>query len=469
VTAPVFPLSAAAIAEAVTGHVIAGDRGRRFTSFSIDSRTVQVGDLFVAIAGPRYDGHAFVADAVARGAAGAMVSRADLPGGPPAVPTVLVGDTVVALQTLAGHVRRVSGARVVAVTGSTGKTTTKEAAATFLEARYRTLRNRGNLNNHIGLPLSLLELQGGAEVAVVELGMNHAGEIRKLVEIAQPDVRVWTNVGTAHIGHFGSMDSIAEAKAEILEMATASTVFVANADDPRVMARVPGFVGHVITFSTDGARADVEAFEIDDHGLDGTTARVRTPAGELRLDTRLPGRGNLANVLAGVAVGITLGVSLDEIASRSPTLRPAPRRGEVLRLARDVVVLDDCYNSSPSAVGCVLELVSGDRSGRRRVAFLGEMLELGEASETLHRQTGERVARAGIAALVTVGSNAARALGAGAVAAGLDASNVRHVETSDQAASLVPSVVQPGDLVLVKGSRGVRMERVVEQLQAELT
>lgn len=466
-TATGFPLSAAAIAEAVAGQVVTGDRARRFESFSIDSRTVRAGDLFVAIAGPRYDGHAFVADAVARGAAGVMVSHVDTPAEPPGVPIVLVDDTVRALQALARHVRRASGAKVVAITGSAGKTTTKEVTATFLEARYQTLRNRGNLNNHIGLPLSLLELQAGAEVAVVELGMNHAGEIRRLVEIAEPDVRVWTNVGTAHIGYFGSMDAIAEAKAEVLDGATVSTVFVANADDPRVMARVPGFPGRVVTFSTDGARADVEALEVGDHGLEGTTARVRTPAGDVQLETSLPGRANLANVLAGIAVGITMGVSLEDIASRASRLRPAPRRGEVLRLARDIVVLDDSYNASPSAVGRVLELVSSNSSGRRRVAFLGEMLELGAATASLHRETGERVARAGIATLVAVGGDAARALRDGAVTAGLDSSNVHCVETSDEAALLVDAVVRPGDLVLVKGSRGIRMERVVDALRAE--
>jgi UDP-N-acetylmuramoyl-tripeptide--D-alanyl-D-alanine ligase len=228
-------LTAALVAEATDGRLMAGGADRAFDAVSIDSRSIAPGALFVAIKGDRFDGHAFTGDAVARGAAGLLVSempaRAD-------VPVILVRDTVVALQALARAVRRASGARVIAVTGSAGKTTTKEITADLLAARYRVFRTRGNLNNHIGLPLSLLELRSGPDMAVVELGMNHEGEIRTLVGIAEPDVRVWINVGDAHIGHFGSREAVARAKAEVLEGATAETLIVANADDPLVAAHV---------------------------------------------------------------------------------------------------------------------------------------------------------------------------------------------------------------------------------------
>jgi UDP-N-acetylmuramoyl-tripeptide--D-alanyl-D-alanine ligase len=467
VTGALTTLTAALFARDAGGRVVGGDGRRPWTRLSIDTRTLQAGAVYLAIKGPRFDGHAFLADALGRGAAGLVVSDASaLPPGAAAVPVVVVGDTVQALQDVARAVRRRSAARVVAITGSAGKTTTKEAAAAIAETRFRTLRNRGNLNNHIGLPLSLLELQDGAEVAVVELGMNHAGEIRRLVEIAEPDVRVWTNVGTAHIEYFGSQAAIADAKAEILEGSRAGSVCVANADDALVMPRVGRFPGRLLTFGVD-ERADVRPLAVDDRGLEGLSARIATPAGELRADSPLAGRANLANVLAAVAVGVALDVPAAAMAGAIATLRPAPHRGVVLRLSHGVVVYDDCYNASPSALLTALAAIGGDRASRRRVAFLGEMLELGEASRSLHETSGEAVARAGIAALVTVGGEPARALGLAASRVGVPPSSIHHVETSEAAASLAASIVRGGDLVLVKGSRGTRMERVVDRLQVE--
>jgi UDP-N-acetylmuramoyl-tripeptide--D-alanyl-D-alanine ligase len=407
-----------------------------------------------------------VEEAVARGAGGVVVSdRGAAAAVADRVPVFVVADTVAALQAIARQVRNRSGATVVAITGSAGKTTTKEAVAALLEARFRTIRNRGNLNNHIGLPLSLVELTGGAEVAVVELGMNHAGEISRLVSIAAPDVRVWTNVGTAHIQYFGTMEAIADAKAEILEGGERA-VLVANADDPLVMARARRFAGRTLTFGIEQP-ATVRATAIDDRGFDGVGASVATPRGTLRIESPLAGRGHLLNVLAAIAVAVHLEVPIDAMAERVRRLTPAPHRGEVRRLSESVTLVDDCYNASPSALKELLRTAAGDRVARRRVAFLGEMLELGAASDQLHRECGAEAAGAGLAALVTVGGPPARALGEAAVAAGLDRSQVAHVASSEDAAAVAPNVVRPGDLVLVKGSRGIRMERVVERLVAE--
>src|SRR5262245_4983268 len=256
---------------------------------------MSAGEFFVALRGERYDGHRFVADALARGAIGAMVEKAQAGLDPsmrpivtpgqsegeagtvrPAPIVLVVADTTRALQDIAHDVRRRSGARVVAITGSAGKTTTKEVAAEFLSARYQVFRNKGNLNNHIGLPLSLFELRARPDVAVVELGMNHPGEIRTLVGIAEPEVRVWTNVGDAHLGFFASADAIADAKAEILEQARPADTLIANANDPRIAARIGAFAGRVMTFGIDVA-ADVQATDVTRRGLDGTSARVRTP------------------------------------------------------------------------------------------------------------------------------------------------------------------------------------------------
>lgn len=463
-----FPLTAAAVAAACGGTVACGDPQRTLPRFSTDTRTIRAGDAFLALAGPNFDGHTFVRQAIGAGAVAVVVHEASAVGAAAeaGAAAVLVPDTLTALQALAHHVRRLSGARVVAITGSAGKTTTKEATATLLASRFQTLRNRGNLNNHIGLPLSLLELQAGAEVAVVELGMNHAGEISRLVSLAEPDVRVWTNVGTAHLAHFGSVDAIAAAKAEILEGAAAETVFVANADDPRVMARVPTFPGRTITFGIDGPAA-VRAESIRDRGVDGQEVSVRTDAGVLELSLRLPGRGHLANVLAAMAVALHFGVAPEEIRARAAQIVAGTHRGQVLTLARGIRVLDDCYNSSPGALLRTLEVVGATSVRGRKVAVLGEMLELGEQAERLHRECGRAAVAAGVVRILTVGGRPARALGDAAREAGLPPGAVVHEETSTAAAARIDTWVDTGDLVLIKGSRGVGLERVVERLTVE--
>jgi UDP-N-acetylmuramoyl-tripeptide--D-alanyl-D-alanine ligase len=464
-----FPeMSAALFAEVADGRVIAGDAMRLCRRFAYDSRKLVPGEAFLAIVTDRRDGHAFLAHAIERGASALVVSDPSsammLP--PSEIPVVLVDDAIKALQRAARYVRRMSGAKVVAITGSAGKTTTKEAAATLVSGRYRTMRNQGNYNNHIGLPLSLMELQDGAEVAVVEFGMSAASEIRTLVEVAEPDVRVWTNVGTAHIEYFETQEKIAAAKAEILERASAETVVVANADDPLVMRHVQGFRGRVTTFGVEQP-ADVRPLHVDDRGLEGQRAEVMTPAGPVALDLVLAGRANLENVMAAVGVALALGVPPEEIAVRAASIRPAEQRGEVIRLDRDILVYDDSYNASPTALKRTLQVIAAEKSGRRRVAFLGEMRELGAQAESLHRDCGVAVASAGIARLVTVGGTPACALGKAAVDAGLAAGVVTHVENSADAADLVPDLVRGGDLVLVKGSHSTGMDVVVDRLRAE--
>ena len=434
---------------------------------SIDSRTLASGDFFVAIRGERFDGHAFVSAAVGHGAAGVMVQDASAvtDTNSPAL-VIEVEDTTKALQQVARDIRRRSRARVTAVTGSAGKTTTKEIAAEFLSSRYRVFRNKGNLNNHIGLPLSLLELRDRPDVAVVELGMNHPGEIRTLIGIAEPEIRVWTNVGNAHMGFFGSAEAIADAKAEITEDARPDHVLIANADDPRVMARASRFPGRVVTFAID-APADVRATGVKQKGLQGTAAAVVTRAGEIDIDTPLLGLGNLANVLAATAVAIEFEVPLDAIAASASKLGAAKHRGELLRLPGGVTLIDDSYNSSPAALLSALDVVATATGSARKVAVLGEMLELGDQSPELHRQSGAAVAAAGIDLLIAVGGAPASDLARAAVAAGMAERSVSYVPTSAEAATLALGRVRPGDLVLVKGSRGIATDVVVERLKEE--
>ena len=463
-----LPLTAAHVVAATGGRLLSGAADAAIGRISIDTRTLAPQDFFVAIRGDRFDGHAFVNAALAQGAAGVLVHDASAVTTPvaPDVLVVEVDDTTRALQAIARDIRRRSGARVTAVTGSAGKTTTKEIAAEFLAARYRVFRNKGNLNNHIGLPLSLLELRACPDVAVVELGMNHPGEIRTLIGISEPEVRVWTNVGDAHMGFFGSADAIADAKAEIAENARPNDVLIANANDPRVMARASRFKGRLVTFGVETA-ADVQATGVQQNGLEGTAATVRTRAGTGMLTTPLLGTGNLSNVLAATAVAIEFGVPLDVVVDRASRLGPARRRGELLRLPGGITLIDDSYNSSPSALKRTLDVVASATGSARKVAVLGEMLELGDHAIALHSECGTAARAAGLDLLITVGGPAAAALAAAAIDAGMPMASVSHVATSSEAAALAMQRIRPGDLVLVKGSRGIGTDAVVERLKEE--
>jgi UDP-N-acetylmuramoyl-tripeptide--D-alanyl-D-alanine ligase len=472
------------VAAAVDGTLRSGDPALEIGDVVIDSRSLRPSDFFVALRGPRFDAHAFVGDVLARGASGVLVDAGAAAEAPPwlagATATdgfspaeagakagvIEVRDTLQALQDLAHEVRRAAGTKVVAITGSAGKTTTKETIAQFLGTRFDVVKNKGNLNNHIGLPLSLMQLRRGPDVAVMELGMNHAGEISALVAIAEPDVRVWINVGDAHLGFFESAAAIADAKGEILERADANTVLVCNADDARVMARAAAFPGRTLTFGAT-AGATIQASQIEDLGLRGMRARVATPAGAGVIETPLLGRGNLSNLLAATAVALEFGVALAEIIAAAARLRPADRRGAVQPLRDGVTLIDDSYNSSPAALQRALEVLAHETGAPRRIAVLGEMLELGDHAIGLHQACGRAAAASGLQLLIAVGGAPARALADAAVAAGMPARAVHYFETSDLAAAAAVAAIGPGDVVLVKGSRGVRTDIVADRLTAE--
>jgi len=452
------------LAAAVAGRLVSGDPDQVVGNIVTDSRSLQAGDFFIALRGARFDGHAFVDEAFERGAVGVLVDNAPVARAFTARQVViLAGDTTVALQDLAHAIREATETKVVAITGSAGKTTTKDTIADFLSEKYRVVKNKGNLNNHIGLPLSLMQLRDKPDVAVMELGMNHAGEISTLVAIADPDVRVWTNVGDAHLGFFESADAIADAKAEILELAEPHDVLICNADDPRVMARASRFAGRIVAFGeADGA--SVRATAIQDLGLDGMRARVVTPAGERLIETPLLGRGNLANLLAAIAVAVEFGIPLDAIARRAAQLRPSDRRGAVHRLRGGVMLVDDSYNSSPSALKRALDVIAKEPRATRKVAVLGEMLELGAFSADLHRDAGLAAAAAGLDALFVVGGEPARALGEGAISAGMAPASVTYFDQSAAAAPAIATAIRSGDVVLVKGSRGTRTDLIADRI-----
>ena len=429
------------------------------SSVSIDSRTIEAGALFVAVKGPRFDGHHFLADAAGRGARAALVHR-DAPA-PPGLPLVRVADTTKGLSDLARHVRREAALPVVGVTGSVGKTTTKDMTAHFLATRGPVLKTEGNLNNQYGLPLTLLRLRPEHAAAVLEMGMSAPGEIRALSRLAEPDVATITRVAAVHLEFFPSVDAIAEAKAEILEGLRPGGAAVLNGDDPRVRAIGERFPGRVVWFGRD-RRHDVSA-----ESWRGTAFGMRflLRLGGRAVDVALPLAGPhfVTSFLAAAAAAHVLGVSPESTAEAATSLRPAPHRGEVRRLGEEVVLLDDCYNSSPEALEAAV-VVLGLAPGRRRVAVLGDMLELGPTGPRLHRERGRALAGR-VDALAVVGP-LAREILEGALEAGIPVASLHHFATAADAAAAVGELVRPGDAVLVKGSRGVKLEAVVDAIAA---
>jgi len=449
------------VAAATSGRVVSGAPAARVSGVTIDSRRVEPGQLFVAIAGPRFDGHDFVAEAAARGAAAALVHR-DLQA-PAGFALVRVADTTRGLADLAGRARAQAEVPVVCITGSAGKTTTKDMTAALLAARGPVLKTEGNLNNQYGLPLMLLRLRPEHAAAVLELGMSAAGELRALSGIARPDVAVITLVAPVHLEFFASVDAIAAAKAEILEGLAEGGIAVLNGDDPRVRRigeahRARG--GRVLWFGHDRAHdVSAENWRGTVHGM-RFTLRVGGQAEDIALP--LPGPHFLMNFLAAAAAAHHLGIGLDIIAERATTLKAASHRGEVVSLGQGITLLDDCYNSNPTAVEAAVVALGLSARGRR-VAFLGDMLELGPTGPELHRQTGEKVGGR-LDLLAAVGPLAAGFL-EGARRAGLRPEALVAFADSAGAAAAAPDLVGPGDAVLVKGSRGVRMEVIVDALR----
>jgi UDP-N-acetylmuramoyl-tripeptide--D-alanyl-D-alanine ligase len=456
------------LASALTiDEVILGTGGRLRTSavrhdaplsgVSIDSRTIQIGQVFFAVAGERFDGHEFLAEVAAKGAAAAVVHR-DAPA-PLGLPLVRVDDTTRALGDLARHWRLAAGLPVVVITGSVGKTTTKDMMAALVALRGPVLKTEGNLNNRYGLPLTLLGLRPEHTTAVLELGMSAAGELRALSAIAQPDIAVITNVAPVHLEFFASVDAIAEAKAEVLDGLRADGVAVLNGDDPRVRRMAEGRQRRIVWFGRD-RRYDVSA-----ESWRGTPFGMRFDlrVGGKTVDVALPLPGNhfVSNFLAAAAVAHVQGIPPEAMAEAATRLTAARHRGEVRRLGEGITLIDDCYNSSPDALAAAV-VTLGMATARRRVAVLGDMLELGPTGPALHHEQG--AALAGTVDVVVGVGPLARHFLEGARSAGLLATRLHHFADAAEAAAVLGTIVEPGDAVLVKGSRGIRLEAVVDAL-----
>ena len=447
-----LPLSRIAEFVSATGEF---DRRCVVEGYSIDSRTIKPRELFFAVKGERLDGHDFVAQAIQQGAVAAVVRKDQLARYPVKTGLVAVDDTLLALQSLATAVRRLWGKSVVGVTGSVGKTTAKEAIAHVLLTRYRVLKSEGNLNNHFGLPLMLLKLQPEQEIAVIEMGMSHPGEIAVLAKIAQPETGVVTSVAAVHLQFFRSVADIARAKFELIASLPADGTAILNADDEYVSQFGRDFKGKVVRYGL-SAPAEIRAENIQSRGAAGYSFDLVVDGYRERATLPLIGRHNVSNALAAVAVALERGLTPSAAAAALATLSPADKRGQVLQLG-NITVINDCYNSNPKALHAMVETLAAT-PGKRRIVVAGEMLELGESAEQLHRAAGKDIAENRIDVLLGV-RGMAQAIVAAAREAGMRA---EFVASAEEAGEWLAREAGEGDVILLKASRGVKLERALE-------
>jgi len=448
-----LPLSRVAEFLAATGEF---NHKALAVGYSIDSRTIRRDELFFAVKGERMDGHDFVEQALGKNAVAAVVRKDQLARYPVKTRLIAVDDTLTGLQTLGSAVRRLWSKPLVGVTGSTGKTTTKEAIAHVLGTRFRVLKSEGNFNNHFGLPLMLLKLEAEHDIAVIEMGMSHAGEILALAEIARPDIGVVTNVAPVHLEFFNSVADIARAKYELIESLHAGGTAILNADDEYVSQFGRDFHGKVVLFGMKPA-ADVRAENVQSAGTSGSTFDV--VVGSCREPATLPlvGSHNIYNGLAAIAVGLDRGLTPSEAVSALASLAPADKRGQVVQLG-NITIINDCYNSNPKALDAMVDTLATMPAARRMVVA-GEMLELGPAGEEMHRSSGRYMAEKKIDVLLGV-RGLAQPMVEAARSAGMRA---EFVATPEEAAEWLARETRDGDVVLLKASRGVKLEKALEK------
>jgi UDP-N-acetylmuramoyl-tripeptide--D-alanyl-D-alanine ligase len=443
------------IAEFISGT---GDFERESIAqgYSIDSRTVQPGQLFFAVKGEKMDGHDFVEQALSKGAAAAMIRKDQRSQYSKKSKLISVDDTLIALQTFAAAVRRIWAKPLVGVTGSAGKTTTKEAIAHVLATKFRVLKSEGNFNNHFGLPLMLLKIEPEHDIAVIEMGMSHAGEIAELAKIAQPEIGVVTNVAPVHLEYFNSIADIARAKYELIQSLPASGTAVLNADDEYVSQFGRDFHGKVVTYGFSPS-ADVRAENLQSQGIFGSS--FDAVIGSCREKATLPllGAHNIFNALAAVAVAVERGLTPSEAVEALATLAPADKRGQVVKLG-NITVINDCYNSNPKALDAMVDALANTPAARR-IVVAGEMLELGPSAEEMHRRSGRHMAQKRVDMLLGVRGLAAPMVEA-AKAEGIRA---EFVATPEEAGGWLENETREGDVVLLKASRGVKLERALEK------
>jgi UDP-N-acetylmuramoyl-tripeptide--D-alanyl-D-alanine ligase len=457
-----------AVLEATGGQLLVQGGEQRFSKISTDSRTLDRGDLFVALKGEQFDGHQFLEQAVSRGAAGVVVALEEqesngLQGFQ--VPVVGVPDTLRAFGDLAEFWRRRYSIPLVAITGSNGKTTTKEMVAAIFSRSWKVLKNHGTFNNLVGVPLTLLQLNSTHQAAVIELGMNQPGEIERLTEITRPEVGMITNIQPAHLEGLGSLAGIQAAKGELFAGMEKTATIVVNMDDPRVVDLASPFAGRQVRFSTAGGSADVSLERVVSMDIDGSRFLLRLEKETLEILLPVLGRHHINNAVAAAAVAWAVNLQSGIIAAALAEFCPVDKRMEILTLPGDIHIINDSYNANPGSMAAALETLTHLKKQGKSFAVLGDMLELGEDSPVLHRQVGGIVAREGVDHLLAMGEQASHLL-AGAGEAGMSRDRMIQVSDHQEMVTQVRSLLAAGDWLLVKGSRGMRMEKVVEILVA---
>jgi len=455
------------VARLVNGRILSLGNTPRVQHISTDTRTLKPGDLFVPLVGEAFDGHRFVVESERRGAIGALIqigriSETELQALLKRFLVILVCDTLHALGNLAADVRSGFQGPVVAITGSNGKTTTKEMVAGILEQRGRVLKNEGNFNNLVGLPLTLLRMRAEHNFAVLEMGANNFGEIRRLMEIARPTVGMITNVDSAHLEGFGDLDGVARAKGEMIEQMSGSGTFAVNLDDPRVAGRTAPFHGGLISFSRI-SDADVQLLQSRPTSSGLSELLLRVDRDEIRVRLNAAGEHMEQNALAAAAAAYAAGADSNAIRVGLESFRPVRGRSRILGVEGNIRIVDDTYNANPASMSAALRMLARIKGEGRAIAVLGHMAELGPHAETAHRELGEQVADLGMNEVFFIGAYAKSAR-QGAVSHQMNSSHVHVLETLEALIDELKQLLQEDDVVLIKGSRMARMERVVNAL-----
>ncbi|MBI3815231.1 MAG: UDP-N-acetylmuramoyl-tripeptide--D-alanyl-D-alanine ligase [Nitrospinae bacterium] len=461
------------ILKAANGTLLSGSGSGIYPAISIDSRTIGKGELFIAIKGKNFDGHDFVLQALRRGAGGAIISDKKLKekiGDKPRHNIILVKDTLKALHDIANHHRKKFNIPVIGITGSNGKSTSKEMSASVASVRLNILKNEGNLNNQIGLPLTLLKMNDSHQAAILEMGMNERGEIEKLSRIAEPTVGLITNIGKAHLENLGSMENIRDAKGELIRTIGENGTAILNSDDPLAAELKNGFKGRVITFGINSP-SEITAFDIKKDKDSGYRFTLKMDGRDTAVNLSYPGYHNIYNAISAAAVGKSLGIAIDDIKKGIESFKPLPMRMERFVIDDGIIIINDAYNANPSSMEAAIKTLSETISSGKKFLVIGDMLELGGASEDAHRYIGRLVAslflqgqgRRTIDYLITLGEQSRFAFYE-AVRSGMPRDRAYCAENSDEAAFILDDELESGDCVMIKGSRGMKMENVVERI-----
>ncbi|HPT77711.1 MAG TPA: UDP-N-acetylmuramoyl-tripeptide--D-alanyl-D-alanine ligase [Candidatus Atribacteria bacterium] len=455
------PLKIEEVVNAIDGRMVRTGKVHEITGVSTDSRTIRPGELFVPLIGERFNGHSFIDAAAAKGASAVLTQELNIRF-PEGIHVIYTNDTLKALQNLAGWYLNSFRIPVAAVTGSTGKTTTKDMIACVLSQRYKVLKTQGNFNNEIGLPLTLFNLDDTHQMAVLEMGMSDFGEISRLVGIAPPKAAVITNIGVSHIEKLGSRENILKAKLEIFQGFDDSTTAIINDDDDMLHKAADSFTFPVIRFGTKPS-ADIVATNIRLAGEKGVEYTVETEGNTFPVRLKVPGMHNVYNSLAAVAMGRVFGLTYEEIQRGLLRFETDSMRLNIVHMENDIVMINDSYNASPDSMTAALRVL-GDMEGKRRIAILGDMLELGDYSEEAHREVGAAAVACGIDVLAVKGSHSLW-IAEEAVKAGLPSTSVYRFNDNAEIKEWLGSFLAEGDRILIKGSRGMRMEEVAAYLQ----